>query len=464
MKLRRAELQVPPEDPFKNDQLERQKYAKVLTAILTSIEEPFVLSIEAGWGHGKSTFVRMWSQQLQNENYVCLNFNAWESDFATDPLVSLVGEITVAIEKMLGSTSGARDHLAQFKKAGIEIAKRSIPVAAKILTAGVLDIDQFSEKSYAEAVEGLLKEKFEDYEKNKKSLQTFRITLEQLVADIQKKGHKLPVIFFVDELDRCRPPYAIALLERLKHLFNVPNIVFALAIDKQQLEESIKGMYGQGCDAKRYLRRFIDMEYVLPEPNQEQFSRFLSKQYGFDEGFARASTNANEVEHFVWAFSRFSKIYGLRLRDQEHACGSLAIAWRTTPKGEHLNPFVCGFLVALKIGDNATYRELSSDELSISTYLKRMQKHWDDGGLFAKPEGYGYALEAFLILYVGSDADVSAQQAMLRKNATGDAATARSISRYEVQTNVFRHGSSRQDFDRLILRLNASDYFVYPAS
>ena len=70
---------------------------------------------------------------------------------------------------------------------------------------------------------------------------------------------------FVDELDRCNPHYAVAVLERIKHLFEIPNIVFVLAVNQNELSNAIQGYYGSSkIDSDEYLRRFIDIDFVLP--------------------------------------------------------------------------------------------------------------------------------------------------------------------------------------------------------
>ena len=79
----------------------------------------------------------------------------------------------------------------------------------------------------------------------------------------------------IDELDRCRPSYAVELLEVAKHLFEVEHIVFVLAINRAQLAHSIRALYGIGFDADGYLRRFVDVDFVLPEPDRDQLIRAL---------------------------------------------------------------------------------------------------------------------------------------------------------------------------------------------
>ena len=71
-----------------------------------------------------------------------------------------------------------------------------------------------------------------------------------------------PLVFIVDELDRCKPEFAIRLIERIKHFFDIPKVVFVLAINKSQLEESINSFYGFSSEAN-YLEKFIDITVLL---------------------------------------------------------------------------------------------------------------------------------------------------------------------------------------------------------
>ena len=70
-------------------------------------------------------------------------------------------------------------------------------------------------------------------------------------------GVQLPLFVFVDELDRCRPDYAIELLEGIKHLFGVPGVYFVVATNTVQLGESVKAVYGSGFDGVRYLKEIL---------------------------------------------------------------------------------------------------------------------------------------------------------------------------------------------------------------
>ena len=86
-------IEIPSDNPFANDKLERKNFAENLTQLISSTNQPFVISIEAPWGWGKTTFINMWKKQLDTLGYTCLYFNAWESDFVEDPLIAFVGEV-----------------------------------------------------------------------------------------------------------------------------------------------------------------------------------------------------------------------------------------------------------------------------------------------------------------------------------------------------------------------------------
>ena len=84
-----------------------------------------------------------------------------------------------------------------------------------------------------------------------------------------------PLVVMIDELDRCRPSYAVELLEVAKHLFSVDQIVFVLAVNRSELAHSVKALYGDGFDAEGYLGRFFDVDFRLPEPDRESFINSL---------------------------------------------------------------------------------------------------------------------------------------------------------------------------------------------
>ncbi|HGF7203533.1 TPA: P-loop NTPase fold protein, partial [Vibrio cholerae] len=234
--IKAKEIEVVAGNPFQNDKLSRKENAEILTEFVCSSSEPMVVCIDAPWGQGKTTFLRMWEQHLKDNKVPTLYFNAWENDFTDDAFVSLIGEIGSAIETLTNAEneSKTKEYYQKAKRVGLGLVKRSIPVATKIATAGVLDLDKVTEQALSSFAESVANDQIEKYEKAKKTLGSFREHLADFADSVASKNEK-PLVFIIDELDRCRPNFSIEILEKAKHFFNVPNIIFVLGADKEQL-------------------------------------------------------------------------------------------------------------------------------------------------------------------------------------------------------------------------------------
>ncbi len=263
MHLKPKEIVITKEEPFKEDLLNRKQYADLLTQIVKHAEDGFTLSINADWGYGKTTFVKMWEAMLQSEEYKTIYFNAWESDFVADPMMALIDGLRNGFE----TEDLPSEHL-QKVKAFWKTASKLVQLVPQYRIIGEI----------AEAIQEGIGECTEDNDELQKctSIKQLVYTFRKQLSDFAKTiDEQKQLIVFVDELDRCRPDYAVQMLERIKHFFAIDNIIFVLSIDKTVICESIKSIYGD-IDTEGYLRRFIDLEFDLPEPN---VSDFIEEQY-----------------------------------------------------------------------------------------------------------------------------------------------------------------------------------------
>lgn len=398
MILKTKDIEIIKGNPFANDILDRKESAETLTEFVFSSKEPMVICIDAPWGQGKTTFLRMWEQHLKDNNVPTLYFNAWENDFTDDAFVSLIGEIGSAMENIEFSVNGgkAREYYEKAKQVGLGLVKRSIPIAAKVATAGLLDLDKMTEQALSSFAESVAKEQIEKYERSKKTLGMFRKHLSEFAESISNEESK-PLIFIIDELDRCRPTFSIEILEKAKHFFNVPNIIFILGADKEQLGHSIKAVYGGDINVNGYLRRFIDFDYLLPSPEKGKFVSALFAQYAFNEYFSTKKTERTryEGEHALEIFTDLFDVYQLTLREQTHCCSLLSLSIRTTPSNHKLFTLFLGLLIVLKVKLPDIYKSFISNSLSpiqLIEYIKATDKKET---LFKS--NYGMVLEAFII-------------------------------------------------------------------
>ena len=61
-RIQARDIDIPKDDPFKNDLLDRRRPVGILTQLVEKFEGPCVLAIDSDWGNGKTTFIKMWTQ------------------------------------------------------------------------------------------------------------------------------------------------------------------------------------------------------------------------------------------------------------------------------------------------------------------------------------------------------------------------------------------------------------------
>lgn len=364
MKIKHHEIEVNPLDPFVNCKLERREYAKVLTAIVKSYADGFVLAINNEWGTGKTTFVRMWEQHLKNDDYNTIYFNAWENDFDNNPLVAIISELESFTEL------GNKDNFKSLVKKGAVLTKNVLPALLKAVVKPHIDIEGLADviEAASKGATEIFTEEIKQYANKKKTIKDFREELEKFIKKID--GNK-PLIFIIDELDRCRPDYAVEVLEQMKHFFSVQGIVFVLSIDKEHLASSVRGYYGsEGINTDEYLRRFIDLEYSIPEPSSEVFCNYLFEYYSFGDFF-----NSEERKEYPALAKEASSLLNVAellftktkttLRQQEKIFGLTRLILTSFEKNSYTISHVLFVLVYIKIMKHKIYDNIESNSLSL---------------------------------------------------------------------------------------------------
>ena len=360
-----GEVAIDPEHPFAGCKLGREKYAKILTQIVSQYDS-CVLAINSEWGTGKTTFIKMWQQYLANNEFNTLYFNVWENDFISDPLIGFIGEFKELSKKYKLDTE-----LNKVTNAASKIVLSMLPTLVEAIAKQYIGSDAVNTiKGCTKGVTDVLSKEFENYEKQKNSIKEFREALESFV---DKCDSDKPLIFFVDELDRCNPAYAVKVLERIKHLFSIPNIVFVLSIDKKQLCNAIKGYYGsESLDAENYLKRFIDIEYNLPEPSYENFCNYLYDKFDIEKHIHNLRYGKNYKSFSIELFQHNR----LSLRQMEKIYSHVSLAISCNKKLE-CDSLLFLFLVFIKVCHSNIYT-------------------WFEQKKYEEPQEFVNALEPFM--------------------------------------------------------------------
>ena len=351
--LKYLEPEVSARNVWEHDRLGRKAMASKLISLVQHQTHALTISLDGGWGTGKTFFLKRWEQQLQDEGFHAIYFNAWEDDFHADPLVAIVGQLTSQLTKFAAERGGLSERAKKSIKAIKENAKPLLYSASNMLLAHLTGLQLPPVGSSGQ------KSIFEKYEEQAESLSAFRAELKALVEIAREKTHK-PLIFVVDELDRCRPTFSIELLERVKHLFGVEGLVFVFGINRSELCQSIKAVYGE-IDADIYLRRFFDVNFLLLEEDLESYCRHLLDQYELQEFFTESDLGRQEAIGFAHAFSSISKHLDLSLRDVDYCIRALAVVGRSfgTPKPLiPLGRYMLIALILLRIKEPKLYRSI----------------------------------------------------------------------------------------------------------
>lgn len=398
MAYRVPQLEIPDDDPFRNDALERKPVVNFLAGLIGRIDEPFVLALDSPWGTGKTVLIKMLEAELKRQEYSCIYFNAWQVDYITDPLVALVScidRVKLGVEGGVEATF--KEHMKKVRKVTSLVAKRTTIAAAKVLTAGALDLDSEIEDAVIEFAGDSVSDIVESFQNESLLLDKFRAELEGAIKLLPASGKKSTLVFFVDELDRCRPTFSIELLERIKHLFDIPNILFVLSLDKQQLEASIMAVYGQGINSAEYLRRFIDLEYLIPTIKAKQFVENLFKRFALDEIFVQRTHHElqSDKSNFISFFASLAEAVPLTLRAQERCLTRLRVVMDQTPIDHYLEPILVALLIVLKTSQPDLFARLSRGDATAKDVMAYLNDLPSGKEVVAGKQGI--LIEAYLI-------------------------------------------------------------------
>lgn len=289
----------------------------------------YVLNIDGDWGTGKSFFLKGFASYLRSEDYLVATVNAWRDDFVSDPLIPIMSAIEDAIEELKQPTA-VETSVNTFREKGAQalavvgkgvlktLARKAIGDSVDELLTVVAgdDAGDSAREASGAAFDGVQKlladqaaAEVEQFRKSRSAIEDFGTALAQLVKLAAKQDKNAPLFILVDELDRCRPNYAVALLERVKHLFDVNDVVFVFATNASQLSHAVRAIYGSSFGGEMYLHRFFEQTYRLPTPTTE---KFVLARYSIDTNSRKISLmpGLHPVPYLTYIFD----VYGLDLR------------------------------------------------------------------------------------------------------------------------------------------------------
>jgi len=380
-------IEVTSKNPHEHDALEREKDCLFLLDLIEKSDTPFTLAVDADWGNGKTVFIKMLQTHLTKKQFNCVFLNAWECDFYSEPLAPLIAEIGEQISPADSSLGESLREKGSKLIQGIkEAASSSHPSLAAILKV----IEVVSKNTRPEVLDSI-----GDYETYREALKNFKESLEEFSS---KSQNGKPLVVLIDDLDRCRPDFAINMLERVKHIFDVPSLFFVIAVNKREFSNVVKSFYG--CeDGERYLEKFFDLVFHLRNEKtlisssldevdfdsfQERIKSLTDNQIPFDERDYR--------KWFGKYLESVSRAFQFPLRVQQKLVSMLSIALRTvdykfmsrhvgtglsTPDPYWENvfrcPLVCYFLGLRIANPDLFHRSVESETVDLFPWLENLR-------------------------------------------------------------------------------------------
>lgn len=302
---------------LKSDLIGRKQDVQQFLTLLSNMEDDcYSIALNGEWGSGKTFFIKQvkllldatnpysqmpteFRQEIMRiadpdfsvpESYTTVYYDAWINDNHDDPMLSLIYAAMIS-----NQSDFTPEKNRSISDAAAAIATVISGRDISTLLRQAKGSDTFMALRSANNIHTLVKE-----------------FIDQL---IEEHGNRL--VFFIDELDRCKPDYAIRFLERIKHYFDDNRITFVFAVSLSQLQSTVRRYYGSEFNSTRYLDKFFDFRISLRSIDQESFLKRqlnIGYEYIFDDVCIEAAKYFNFSLREVERYGRMMKIAGSAIR------------------------------------------------------------------------------------------------------------------------------------------------------
>lgn len=372
-KLHKGLEELSPEidKPFEEDKFARTGTASILKGIVDALDEGCVIGLNGKWGTGKSAFISMWSKYMEYSGYTVINYNAWENDSLKNPLLGIISEFQ-KVSNMVGNEKYKSAFNAVLKTLNV----RTVLSMTNDYIRNKVGIDVKEHiKDNDDSVEKVLSECLTEYNESIKALKNFKDALSLYVKECSPYH---PLIFVIDELDRCNPTYAVKTLEVIKHMFSVSRVVFVLAIDKEQLCYSINGYFGsEKLNSEEYLRRFIDVEYQLPKADSNMVVNVIMDRFNFGKIYGTGQKDINRQGELTDFVEILYEEQNLSIRQLEKFLLFTRIVIKNS-KSLGYHDCTIALLAYMKMFNVLSIEDFAYSRMSENDFISKLEKYFCD--------------------------------------------------------------------------------------
>lgn len=282
--------------------LDRSAEGAQLSHLVSVVDDPVTIAVDGAWGAGKSHFLKCWvGEHLKTaEKTEMVYFDAFRHDYLDDPLVALSGALVDRFEDPKSKTAPAAN--AKFakglRKAAPKLGRLALRMGVSYVTAGIInraddlvgaDDDEAEEEAQetskaltgtaGAAAQGEIDKFWQAEDGKRAAMAAFREAICGW-TEPDETGHPTRrLVVVVDELDRCRPDYALNLLEIMKHFFDVAGVTFVLGTNMRAMQNHVVARYGAGVDAGLYLQKFVQVTMRLGDERRQITKPSMAEDY-----------------------------------------------------------------------------------------------------------------------------------------------------------------------------------------
>ena len=122
----------------------RAEFGRGIANLLGISSDPLIIMLDAPWGTGKTTFIKMLAGHLRNEGFPVIYFDAFENDHVDNGFLTIAGEV-LRLSKELNKDTSIQ-HSAFLKKAsraGGILLRMGAKIGVKAATLGAIDAADF---------------------------------------------------------------------------------------------------------------------------------------------------------------------------------------------------------------------------------------------------------------------------------------------------------------------------------
>ncbi len=327
MRLAPPPIEIGPLEGFENSDIFEAKHAgRRLAKVVADLKGHSVIVIDGAWGTGKSVFVQQWAGLLRQNGHPVVYFDAFAHDHLDDAFFPLFGSLLRATNKSeRGVFDAAREKLMERAAQVIRAMPRvATDLALDAATAGVVrgSVIRRAMSAARSAIQkhtadrttpSMVRARLKDTQDHLACVEEFRNAVATAVGEASDRDARSPLVFIVDELDRCRPEYALRVLERLKHVFAADGVCFVLVTHLAELEKMVAHAYGIS-DAAAYLNKFyhlpLNIDAILNQNADFARERYLAQ-------LVRANGLEGASHHAKAVVDNLIRIHEASLRDIE---------------------------------------------------------------------------------------------------------------------------------------------------